>query len=259
LKENIIYFGESITGRRSNNEDSFLCEQVDDKTFLFIVADGMGGSEHGEVASQIAVHSFLLHIKESFCEGAPVTHLKSVLENGFQKTQTAIRKEIEEDSKHSGMGTTLVVLLIHNGSYVWGNIGDSRLYIIDASGIEQITRDHTYIEDVIRGKGEENVSQEHLNQYSHIITRSISGGNDEPDIYPEGQDSLKLNPGNTFLLCSDGLIIKKSATNNENEFYQNYQTSPDISSFTKNLINNAFDNGSNDNITAVCVTFGTNR
>lgn len=152
MEENITYYGESITGRRSNNEDSFLCEKIDDRTYLFIVADGMGGYEHGEIASQLAVNTFLSHVKESFHEQILPTQLKSVLEEGFLKTQVAVREEVEKDIDHLGMGTTLVVLLIHNGSYVWGNIGDSRLYKIDSHGVEQITKDHSYIEEVLKNK-----------------------------------------------------------------------------------------------------------
>lgn len=259
MEENITYYGESITGRRSNNEDSFLCEKIDDRTYLFIVADGMGGYEHGEIASQLAVNTFLSHVKESFHEQILPTQLKSVLEEGFLKTQVAVREEVEKDIDHLGMGTTLVVLLIHNGSYVWGNIGDSRLYKIDSHGVEQITKDHSYIEEVLKNKPGEKINTDYFNQFSHIITRSVSGGNDKPDIYPEHRDYLSLRTPKIFLLCSDGLITDKSVKKDELDFFQIYQNGPDPETFAKNLINNAFEKGSNDNISALCISFGKVR
>jgi serine/threonine protein phosphatase PrpC len=256
LEESIIYFGESITGRRSNNEDFVLCEKIDDATFLFIVADGMGGSEHGEVASKLAAGTFLSHVKESFQKPIPRPQLKFVLEEGFRKAQAAVKEEVEKEPGHAGMGTTLVVLLIHDGSYVWGNIGDSRLYKIDSKGIGQITRDHTYIEDVLKKKGDGHINEEQLNQYSHIITRSVSGGNDKPDIYPENKDALNLGSPIMFFLCSDGLITDKSNRINELDFFQTFLSCPDPETFAKTLVQNALKNGSEDNISALCVSSG---
>ena len=256
MEENIAFFGESITGRRSNNEDSFLYQQIDNETYLFIVADGMGGSEHGEVASRLVVDTFTAYIKKTFQEPIQAAQLKSVLEVGFEKAQIAIKEEVEKDAEHLGMGTTLVVLLIQGANYVWGNIGDSRLYQIDSNGIEQITRDHTYIEDILKDEGEGSISAENLSQLSHIITRSISGSSDKPDIYPEGSSFLTLDSQKMFILCSDGLITDKSNRKNELEFYRTYLSEPDAESLSKRLIKYAFENGSNDNITALCVSSG---
>ena len=256
MEEIIAFYGESIIGRRSNNEDSYLYQQIDNETYLFLVADGMGGSEHGEVASRLVVDTFASHIKKTFQEPIQAAQLKSVLEFGFEKTQIAIKEEVEKDAEHLGMGTTLVVLLIQGVNYVWGNIGDSRLYQIDYNGIEQITRDHTYIEDILKDEGEGSISAENLSQYSHIITRSISGSSDKPDIYPEESSFLTLDSPKMFILCSDGLITDKSNRKNELEFYRTYLNVPDAETFAKSLIKNAFDDGSNDNITALCVSFG---
>jgi serine/threonine protein phosphatase PrpC len=256
LEERIVYFGESITGRRSNNEDSFLCEKIDDKTFLFIVADGMGGSEHGEVASKLAVSAFSSHVKESFQQPVPKSRLKLLLEESFRKTQVAVKEEVEKEVNHIGMGTTFVVLLIHDNAYVWGNIGDSRLYKIENKSIEQITRDHTYVEEVLKKLKGGNINEDHLDQYSHIITRSVSGGNDKPDLFPESKDFLNLGTPKMFLLCSDGLISKKSNKKDESEFFMTYQENPEPETFAKRLVMNAFENGSEDNITALCVSCG---
>jgi serine/threonine protein phosphatase PrpC len=256
LEEPIVFFGESITGRRSNNEDYIHSEQIDDKTYLFIVADGMGGSEHGEVASKLAVNTFLSSVKESLHKQVQGKQLKSLLEEGFRTAQIAVREKTENDTDHSGMGTTLVVLLIHNGSYVWGNMGDSRLYKIDSKGIDQMTRDHTYIEEVLKKIKGETINEDHLDQYSHIITRSLSGGNDKPDLFPEGRDFLNLRAPIVFLLCSDGLISKKSNKKDASDFYQTYLENPEPETFAKKLVGNAFENGSEDNISALCISFG---
>jgi PPM family protein phosphatase len=254
LEEKIVFYGESITGRRSNNEDSFLCERIGDNTFLFIVADGMGGSEHGEVASRLAADTFLSHIRDSLKQEISKSKLKSILGEGFHKAQSAIREAAEKDTDHSGMGTTFVVLLIHNDTYVWGNIGDSRLYKIDSDGIQQVTRDHTYIEEVLKKLKGDKFNEDHLDQYSHIITRSVSGGNDKPDLFPEGKDYLSIRPPKMFMLCSDGLISKKSNKIDESEFLKTFRENSDPEHFAKHLVMNAYENGSEDNITAVCVS-----
>jgi PPM family protein phosphatase len=253
LEDSITYYGESITGRRSNNEDFFLCEKIDDKTFLFIVADGMGGYEHGEVASKLAVNTFFLHVREAFQQEITKARLKPILEEGFSKAQTAIKEASEKDKDHSGMGTTFVVLLIHDNMYVWGNIGDSRLYIIDSKGIEQITRDHTYIEEVLKKLKGDKFNADHYDQYSNIITRSVSGGKDKPDLFPEGKAFFSLHPPKMFLLCSDGLILKKYNKNDESEFFKTFLDDSGPEVFAKKLVMNAYENGSEDNITAVCV------
>jgi protein phosphatase len=252
----IVYFGESITGRRSNNEDYILCERIDENSYLFIVADGMGGSEHGEVASKLAVNTFLSAVKELLQKPVQGNQLKFVLEEGFRQAQMAVREKTEKDTDHSGMGTTLVVLLIHYGLYVWGNMGDSRLYKIDSNGITQITRDHTYIEEVLKKIKGEKINEDHLDQYSHIITRSLSGGNDKPDLFPEGQEFLSLRTPTVFLLCSDGLISKKSNKQDELNFLQIYQENPEPEACAKKLVSNAFEKGSEDNISALCISFG---
>jgi PPM family protein phosphatase len=256
LEEPIVFFGESITGRRSNNEDSIFCDRVDDDTYLFIVADGMGGSEHGEVASKLAVNTFCSCIKEAIQNHISGKQLKPLLEEGFRKAQAAVREKTETDTDHSGMGTTFVVLLIHYGSYVWGNMGDSRLYKIESNGIEQITRDHTYVEEVLKKIKGDKINEDQLDQYSHIITRSLSGGKDKPDLFPEERDYLSLKNPIVFLLCSDGLISKKSNKEDESDFLQTYKSNPEPEVFVKNLLKNAYEKGSEDNISALCISFG---
>jgi protein phosphatase len=256
LEEPIVYFGETITGRRSNNEDYFLCEQIDNNTYLFIVADGMGGSEHGEVASKLAVNNFLSTLKELLQKPVSGKQLKSVLEEGFRRAQIAVKEKTEQDTDHSGMGTTLVVLLIHYGMYVWGNMGDSRLYTIDSQGIRQMTRDHTYIEEVLKKIEGKEINEDHLDQYSHIITRSLSGGNDKPDLFPEGRHYINLKAPIVFLLCSDGLISRKSDKKDAYDFHQTYKENPEPEAFAKKLVRNAYENGSEDNISALCISYG---
>jgi PPM family protein phosphatase len=254
--EKIKFDGISFIGRRKNNEDAILKLKIDENTYCFAVADGMGGAEGGEIASSEALKVIELNVKELFLinqEDSP--DLKGCLEYAFGKAQEKIAKLINKTPSLSGMGTTLTVLLVHNERYAWGNIGDSRIYRTDGDIIELITLDHTYIEQYRREHKTE-VSENIARQYGNIITRSIGGNEDKPDLYPTDKDFEKLKPGTLFLLCSDGLITSKIADSGKAflPFILHYK---DLKTTAEQLIAKAFSDGSSDNISIVLAQVGT--
>jgi protein phosphatase len=147
------------------------------------------------------------------------------------------------------MGSTLCCVLIYGDKYVWGNIGDSRMYKFDGSKFLRITKDHTRIEDNIKVEGEKDTDEMDLN-FGHFLTRTINGGRDEPDLYPLTSPYEIMSEGEGFLLCSDGLILNKNE-NESHRFLKCLQETESLESFTDKLITESYEMGSEDNITCI--------
>ena len=175
---------------RNNNEDSLLVREP----FLFAVADGMGGHLAGDYASKHTigfVHDFLAN-----WEGEP--------ENGFQFAAVAANRELlrraVEDPTRDGMGTTLVMLSVYDDHYLALNVGDSRIYGLFDGKLTQISKDHSWVEEML-ALGYIEKDSEIYHAKRNIITRAIGAS---PEIVP---DLYRAEHQNTtsFLLCSDGL------------------------------------------------------
>ena len=146
---NLKSFGLSFQGRRSNNEDAFLNLKITDDLLIAAVADGMGGTTGGEIASNTIIsglNEFFTHripdiIKES--------DLKTLLTDAVKYSRKKLDEKLENDSSLVGMGTTLTAALIYKDKFVWCNIGDSRLYRINDEIIELLSKDHSYIQQHI--------------------------------------------------------------------------------------------------------------
>jgi protein phosphatase len=249
------YFAESFTGRRENNQDACNVYVLARDSYLLAVADGMGGSVGGQVASNLILDHCEEYFKKEFGNDVKPEDLKGILLQGLSRLQTVIYEKIQAEPELTGMGTTLTCVLIQGDKYVWGNIGDSRTYLLSSDKIEQISVDHTYIQDY-KKENEGPIPQSILDQYSHYLTKALDGGADSADIFPENSDYEILEEGQGFLLCSDGLISNK--VENDDLLLHNYiKASESLELATKNLISSAYYDGSNDNITVVLAEFGS--
>jgi protein phosphatase len=151
------------------------------------------------------------------------------------------------------MGTTMTCLLMKDKQYAWANIGDSRIYKITENTIQQITNDHTYIQDYIQKKG--SIPADLAKQYSHYILKVIDGQKQAPDLFPVSSNCETLQNGDVLLLCSDGLILDSLHTNTN--LLKNYVIGSDtLEQAAKQLYDYAFHSGSSDNITIVLVEYG---
>lgn len=203
----IISFGGTDPGKkRKNNEDAYL---IDDKIGLYVVADGIGGSEGGEVASRIAVDAIakaipdLLREMDRSQQSSVVRTTESVnslLRQVFSIANNEIRQAAEQNPKLSSMGTTLAMVLFMNEFACIAHVGDSRAYLLRSGEIKQLTVDHSLVADQLRA-GAITAEQASISPYRHVITRSL-GANGEvlPDI-----SQLRVQKGDRFLLCTDGL------------------------------------------------------
>ena len=179
---------------RAVNEDSILAV-----TPLFAVADGMGGHAAGEVASQVALST----VQERFVDAD--THTTESLVQAVQAANRAIHDRSVADLHLRGMGTTLtgVAIVERDGSERLAvvNVGDSRTYVVQDGILQQITRDHTYVEDLVAA-GEITADEARFHPRRHIITRALGI---DPDVQVDAWEAPAA-AGDRYLVCSDGLF-----------------------------------------------------
>jgi serine/threonine protein phosphatase PrpC len=193
--------------RRTSNEDSF-CTRAD--VGLFVVADGMGGHVAGEVASRMAVDAIQTFIQET--AGAdrnrtwpfpfePTISLEANrLKAAFRIANRQIGNASADSADLRGMATTASAVLAGRQHACVAHVGDSRIYAMRDGTLEQITQDHSWVEEQVRaGAMSESAARQH--PWRNVVTRALSGGADpEIDVF-----ELQLQPAERLLLCSDGL------------------------------------------------------
>ncbi len=188
----------SDVGRaRRLNEDSFAIEP---EQGLYLVADGMGGHGHGEVASRLAART----VRESLGRGRRRRGRRSSMASRLKKAIAAanrqVLEEVERDVSLQGMGTTLVALVLEGERAVVAHVGDSRAYRFRDGRLEPLTSDHTWVrEQVSAGRISETQARSH--PFKSVVTRALGG---EPGVEVETLE-LSVQPGDLLLLCSDGL------------------------------------------------------
>ncbi|MCU4162881.1 PP2C family protein-serine/threonine phosphatase [Carboxylicivirga caseinilyticus] len=248
-KYELYYSAETDAGLRGNNEDS-ICALALDDLFVFAVADGMGGMDAGEVASEIAINAIVDCVKESIesiVKGRKT--LKEIIRYSFLVAQTNIADDIVENPARSSMGTTLTMVLIYKGRYAIGNIGDSRIYLRRRGKLKLLTMDHSYVFEEQKKKGK-NLSESMIKNYGHLVTKAVDGKNITPDLFPKRRKSYKLKNRDGLLLCSDGLITA-DVFNDSTKIQAAINTCNYIDDVSRTLIKSAMENGSNDNISVI--------
>lgn len=225
--------------KRDNNQDHML---VDEELSLFIVADGMGGHQGGEVASQIAVQTIRTVIKDSF-EKEKGVNPHALLQRAYTQASEAIFTKSRENPKLKGMGTTVVTALYRDKTLYVANVGDSRAYLIFPPYIWQMTEDHSLLNEQIRAGL---VKQENAAFFSakNVITRSV--GFEELVVCDVVE--RELQDGDFVLLCSDGL----SGLVSDRRICDVCLTLP-FDEVAPRLIEEAKRNGGDDNITVVVI------
>lgn len=186
------------TGRvRTMNQDYIYSspEMVGSLPNLFLVADGMGGHKAGDFASRFAVENLVVHITKM-----EKNSVISQLKKGIQVINQALYQESLTRDELKGMGCTLVAAVVEDRTLYVANVGDSRLYLIHGDSIHQVTRDHSYVEEMV-AMGQMSRNSEDYKSHKNLITRAMGAGiHVEPDFFEE-----ELQEGDYILLCSDGL------------------------------------------------------
>lgn len=230
----------TLVGRvRDHNEDSL---KVDRDLALYIVADGMGGHNAGERASQLAVevvHDFVAGHPDGTIDAAELTR-------AFVKANTTIYDESVQNSERSGMGTTLTALLIDGDSYRVAHVGDSRAWLVRGGVGRQITNDHSVLAEQVR-LGVISAEDAACHPMRNVLTRSIGNTPDvEVDVL-EGE----LHPGDIWVLGTDGMT-KVMDTDRIAEFAT---STADADQTARAIVDAACEEDGSDNVTAVVVRF----
>lgn len=230
-------YGESITGKkRENNEDSFL---ILEDFNLFLVADGMGGHQAGEVASAI-IKKTIEENYQSLKNLETPKRLEEIVKLANEKVIERSREKIHL----RGMGSTLTILLLEDKKYYIAHVGDSRAYLLRNEDLYQITEDHSLIQAQIKA-GYLTEEQGKQSKLKHILMKSIGG---KPEIQPDIKED-KLKAGDMFLLSTDGFHGEL-----EKEEIKNLLLLPDdLQTKVKNMLNFANEKDGSDNITVVLV------
>lgn len=232
MKSTISSAGLSVVGRlRKHNEDNLLCQP---DIGLWLIADGMGGHKRGDLASSIAAQSIHQYVVG-----------KGSLIDGIIQANTDIALSAEGDSTRQGMGTTVVALKMTGFNFEIAWVGDSRAYLIDKKGIQQISRDHSWVQEMLDA-GELTQQQALTHPHKNVITRCLGHGNDGVDI--DQIDGI-LQGGQTLLLCSDGLTGELT----DEEIFQ-HCCHPSIEINVECLIDAANEHGGRDNISCILVS-----
>ena len=234
---------------RSHNEDSM---GADAEIGLAVLADGMGGYNAGEVASGIAVAMLTTEMKQalesnepqSIDESGETLAEKFVRENSA-KANAAIYQTAKSQPQYSGMGTTLVVALFFDNRMTVGHIGDSRLYRLRKDVFEQVTRDHSLLQEQI-DSGMITKEQARYSQNKNLVTRAVGI---DPEVETEIH-TYNVEPGDIYLLCSDGL----SDMVQDEDIHSTLSTlQSNLPLAAKQLVQLANDSGGRDNISVILV------
>ena len=215
--------------QRQANEDNFIARSP-----LFVVADGMGGAQAGEVASQTAVEVF----KHGLPDGVP----EATLQQMIGVANRNIHDQAHADSSLSGMGTTITAAFVNSEreEVVVGHVGDSRAYRLRSGILQRLTRDHSLVEEM-RRRGQITEEQAEDHPQRSIITRALGP---EPEVEVDIQ-AVPAEPGDIFLLCSDGLTTML----NDERIRELVNGATSLEAAVKTLVDEANRAGGRDNIT----------
>jgi len=222
--------------KRRRNEDDYVVEPP-----LFAIADGMGGAQAGELASSLAAGA----VRED--EGTAGSGERRVTQL-IQEANRRVYQRSSQDAAASGMGTTLTVALVGDGTVAFGHVGDSRAYLIRDRRLEQLTEDHSLVAELVRS-GKLSPEETRTHPQRSVITRALGT---DPDVDVD-TFSIETQTGDLFMLCSDGLtsmveddvILSTIEENREN-----------LQKTAKALIRAANKGGGEDNITVVFFEIG---
>ncbi len=222
----------SDTGRRRRrNEDNYVVAPP-----LFAVADGMGGAQAGEVASKLAASA----LEAGDADG--LSGLERVDEL-IQEANRRIYDRSTSDPAASGMGTTMTVALVEGMTVALGHVGDSRAYLVRGDSMEQLTEDHSLVNELLKS-GKLSAEEAQIHPQRSVITRAVGT---DPDVDVDAF-TIEAEDGDVFLICSDGLT---DMVEDEDILDVLDRNRADLEKAVKSLVQTANKEGGEDNITAV--------
>jgi len=237
-----VAYKTDIGKKRKHNEDSLL---VDELLHIFLLADGMGGHQAGEVASDLAVKESYAWLKENIDKASSKEVVSNLLIESLLKAHHTVKARATTDINLAGMGTTLIQMLVVGNNAHICHVGDSRAYLL-RNGIKQITHDHTseiyFVKEGIAVEGVLPV------QKMRVLTQAVGG---QATLIPEIKQ-VKLKPKDVLLLCSDGLTDMLSDEEIESVIQKHRDNLPVTAD---KLIHEANNKGGIDNISVILVEY----
>lgn len=232
---------------RTNNEDNFA---FDAKAGIFVVCDGIGGAVAGEVASKLAVDCVINYFKGAVGGKYPpfgkqlegVSPGAQALASAIQMANQAVHESASKQPEHRGMGSTIVAVFVNNDQVHIGHVGDSRIYLLRAGGIEQLTIDDSLVEQQVQ-HGLITREEAEKSALQNIIIKALGS---EETVDPSVDDIIPI-PGDILLLTSDGLTKHVKS----DQIQKIVTSAPSMEVACTNLIQAAKDGGGEDNITCL--------
>lgn len=226
---------------RKENQDAYRFSEIAGHT-VCVVCDGMGGAAGGQVASRIAVETFVSELEKILTVNMGPEQLREASSFAVALANQAIRQAAAQDSVYQNMGTTLVAAITYADGVVVSNVGDSRAYHISEAGISRITKDHSLVESMIdRGDITAEEARRHPNR--NLITRALG-----PDVGALCDGYIcSMGKGEFLLLCTDGLVD----TVTDQEMLYEVLHGGDTATCLDRLLEIAKKQGARDNVTAV--------
>ncbi len=235
---------------RKHNED---CFEIDRDRHLFVVADGMGGHSHGEVASRIAVDTIREFVQRDSSESSSASEAGGRLATHGGRLREAVRtahdqvlRAIVHDGSLQGMGTTVVGLLVNDRTAALAHVGDSRAYRLRDDQWQLLTEDHTWVHEQVLA-GYLSAEQARHHPLKNVVTRALGS---EKEVLVDLQE-LEIEPGDLYLICSDGLTTMLS----DREIAAIVRDGSSLDETCRTLIRTANERGGLDNITVILVAF----
>ena len=229
---------------RKQNQDTYRIEELDHSTLLCIVCDGMGGAKSGNIASTLATEVFVEEVRRSWKPFLDQDQVDQILRSAVKLANFTVFDQSAQFEEFNGMGTTLVAALIHGRKASVINVGDSRAYFINRSGIRQVTKDHSLVQLMV-DRRELTAEQAKTYPGKNFITRAIGT---EPMVLSD-VFHLDVAKGDFLLLCSDGL----SNVMDDQEILFEVVHGVNKQHCCRRLLNVALNRGAPDNVTSVLV------
>ena len=240
-----MVFAKTDIGKvREINQDYYYTSDENSIPKLCILADGMGGYKGGEIASKLAVESAKKYIENNFSNNfSEKEEILKLIGNAVEYANMVVYEKSKEVKELEGMGTTLEVCLIYNNKAYIGHVGDSRIYRIRKDVIRKLTKDHSYVQQLVEDK---KITREEAKVHpkKNMLTRALGC---TPYVEPDLR-ARNFEKGDIFIMCSDGLTNMVD----EKRIYELIKQ--DISKATNNLINEANSAGGYDNITVIIIS-----
>lgn len=231
--------------KRSTNQDAYAAGELPGSVAWAVVCDGMGGAAGGNYASSTAVKLISERICASYRVGMSSNSIRNVLTSAITAANISVYDMSVQNPDLSGMGTTVVAALIVNGSICIAHAGDSRAYILNKNSLRQLTKDHSFVQEMV-DRGNLTPDQAKDDPRKNLITRALGVAEDlRIDFCEEFIDE-----NDVLLICTDGLTNYVEPA----EFYE-LTNDGNFYEYAERLVNRANENGGGDNITVVTISY----